>query len=414
MRSILVAIFSISLVLSISACSDDGKATGDNTQIAEHTTRIVGGSSYDGLPAVGMLVYNGNPHCTGTVIGPRLVVTAGHCVNGFSASRMQFAIGPDGYNPQALLAVSSTEPHPGYNASNITNDIALVHLAQDAPVEPMGVVTNMDSSWVGKQLFFVGYGVDNGYNQTGAGKKRAVWMALSGVSSTQFRYEDPNANTCNGDSGGPAFYRDSNGKYLVAGVTSYGDQYCAQYGVDTRVDAYLDWIGIGDNPDPDPQQDPCNGETYEGRCDGQTVVWCENNKVNRQDCAADGKVCAYSDEHGYYGCAAQPDPQPTDPCNGETFEGRCDGQTVIWCENDQVNQQDCSADNKQCTFDSDKGYYACRDAQPVDPCNGETWEGRCEGGSVIWCENDKVNSLNCSQYGKSCGLNNAKGYYDCL
>ena len=50
----------------------------------------------------------------------------------------------------------------------------------------------------------------------------------------------------------------------------------------------------------------------------------------------------------------------------------------------------------------------------MDPCNGETWDGRCEEGSVIWCENDEIKSINCQASGFDCGYNSSKGYYDCL
>ena len=41
---------------------------------------------------------------------------------------------------------------------------------------------------------------------------------------------------CEGDSGGPSFAT-INGKLLEVGITSFGDQNCAQFGADTRVDA---------------------------------------------------------------------------------------------------------------------------------------------------------------------------------
>jgi secreted trypsin-like serine protease len=50
-----------------------------------------------------------------------------------------------------------------------------------------------------------------------------------------------------GDSGGPAFAADSEGKLFLAGVTSFGDRDCAKYGVDTRVDAYTSFIAAAQN-----------------------------------------------------------------------------------------------------------------------------------------------------------------------
>jgi len=72
--------------------------------------------------------------------------------------------------------------------------------------------------------------------------KRVVTIPISQVAATQFAYQAAGKNTCNGDSGGPAFATDASGNLTVAGVTSYGDQSCTQYGVDTRVDTFQSFI----------------------------------------------------------------------------------------------------------------------------------------------------------------------------
>lgn len=287
------------IVLGALGCESE-----EHLQQVNRESSIVGGSTFDALPAVGLIAYNGQVHCTGTVIGPRLVLTAGHCVSGYSASRMQFLIGASLQDYDYVLPVASIQAHPYYDGYNIRNDIGVVRLAQDAPVAPMGVLKHMDSSWTGTELLFVGYGVSNGYYHSGSGVKRAVRMPIEQVGSTQFSYGLPGKNTCSGDSGGPAFYIDSQGNYLVAGVTSYGDAYCASYGVDTRVDAYLDFLNVApadpDDPvDPVDPVDPCRGETYEGRCDGSTVIWCENQQVKSVNCRYG---CDYNYAKSYYDC----------------------------------------------------------------------------------------------------------------
>lgn len=48
-----------------------------------------------------------------------------------------------------------------------------------------------------------------------------------------------------GDSGGPATFREKNGRYTLEGVTSYGPPICTIGGLPTiytRISAYLDWI----------------------------------------------------------------------------------------------------------------------------------------------------------------------------
>jgi hypothetical protein len=48
-------------------------------------------------------------------------------------------------------------------------------------------------------------------------------------------------DSCNGDSGGPAYIK-LDGKLLLAGVTSRGSEVCGLYGIYTRPEAALDWI----------------------------------------------------------------------------------------------------------------------------------------------------------------------------
>lgn len=346
------------LLLASALLAACGVEPGTSAQVqAQGREDIVGGSSYSGLPAVGAITYRGSQHCTGTLIGARKVLTAAHCLEGVNVNQLRFVIGPNAYQPQYSLRVASVTPHPAYNSYALTNDIGYLTLSSDAPVAPMKVLGNMSNSFVGEPLFFVGYGVTNGATQSGAGLKRAVWMDVSRVDSTTFRYNDPGKNTCSGDSGGPAFYQTAAGDLAVAGVTSYGDWYCTQYGVDTRVDTYVSFLGVtpagsGGGGSSGGTAGGCGQETYEGRCSGDTVVWCESGTVYQNNCGSDGLTCGWSSANNYYACVAA---APVDPCQGETFKGRCDGKTVIWCENQEVKSLNCN----RCGYDQLNGYYNC-------------------------------------------------------
>ncbi len=350
-RRLSIAPLAFGLALAV-ACAPETPGSDDDESESSDQGRdpIVGGQTTSAFPAVGALTRNGQMHCTGTVIGPRLVVTAAHCVSGFTASSMRFVLGSKLSAPTATIGVASIKAHPNYDPNQITNDIGIVTLSSDAPVTPMKIMDAMGASWAGKTLTFVGFGVSNGNTQTGDGTKRFVDMAIQSVGATQFQYAVPGKNTCNGDSGGPAF-ANVNGEMLVAGVTSYGDASCTQYGVDTRVDAFKSFVGAsGSTGSP---SDPCNGETFTGRCDGNKVIWCESSQVKSQTCGG-GKVCGFSASDNYYGCIA---PAQQDPCHGETYAGRCDGNELIWCENSTVKNATCSSG---CGFNSQQGYFDCQ------------------------------------------------------
>lgn len=280
--------------LLVVAC---GPATGPAKQDGEPATArgqdIVGGSVTSDFPAAGALTRYGWPHCTGTLVGARTVLTAAHCLDGVAPSTLKFVVGTNIAAPDAVIAVSSVTPHPGYDAAKLENDIGFVTLESDPPVPAVGLVPSMDQGWVGRELTFVGYGITSG-NGGGSGNKRSVVMPIHSVGSTRFSYQIAGKNTCNGDSGGPAFAQ-VDGEWLVAGVTSYGDANCSYYGVDTRADTFATFV----LPTPGPAAaDPCQGETFIGRCDGNTVTWCENEEVKQLSCSK----CGFDQASGFYNC----------------------------------------------------------------------------------------------------------------
>ena len=259
---------------------------------------IVGGSTFAGLPAVGAIAYNGRHHCTGTLISPTRVLTAAHCLDGFSPSRMLFVVGPSLSQAEEVIQVASVTPHPNYDGRSISNDIGYIDLVEPAFAQPMDIARNMGSNWVGRDLFFVGYGASDGFRQTGSGVKRAVTMSISQMGATQYAYADVGKNTCNGDSGGPAFYQDpATQRLLITGVTSFGDQNCAQFGVNTRADVFESFF---EPPAPVAPVDPCGGETFEGRCDvNGNVVWCENEEIQSLACR---NGCGFEAARGFFNC----------------------------------------------------------------------------------------------------------------
>ncbi len=204
---------------------------------------IVGGELERDHPAVGALTWFGEAFCTGTLVRPDVVVTAAHCLaEADDTEGFGFFVGADARRPSTgtTIPVQSVHIHPSYGKEG-DNDIGVLVLSRSAPVEPVDLLTRpMGQEWVGRRPLFVGYGVSSATSES-TGIKRSVEIPIEELDDTRFLYASPRANTCFGDSGGPALF-ELRGRWTLIGVTSWGDEDCREFGVNARVDPYLDFI----------------------------------------------------------------------------------------------------------------------------------------------------------------------------
>ncbi len=344
---------------------------------------IIGGSAFTGLPAVGVMTSDGHAHCTATVIGPRKVLTAAHCVYKVDPASIKFniasSVSPKTNVIQKTIDIARAIPHPNYAGDYHANDVALLILAEDAGVQPMGLVSSVDQTLVGKELFFVGFGMVDANNQDDLGEKRSVWMKVSQVDATTFSYAETNKSACHGDSGGPAFVRDASGNYLIAGTTSgpsdLAQADCDGNGFQTRVDAFRDFIDNGDNTSC---AETCATTASENRCETRTdgSFWqCDGKCAYRvPDC------CVHTCDE------AQASPgQCVTSNNGETW--KCEGTCLVKVDScaggggtNPVNPG-TPGDPGACQ------YGACTDAgvtngQCATADDGTTW--RCDGTCMVY------------------------------
>jgi hypothetical protein len=260
---------------------------------------ITGGVVDASRPAVAALVDPDTLRifCSATLISvdPPRLLTAAHCLDGSTPADLKAAFGPSETAWKDVIDVTTVVVHPNYDSSFANpkpSDIGYVDLAR-APVVDSVAVTPIaanssdimgreDESWL-----FMGYGVDRKvwlkrvgkgpYNWVGAGTKRSVSIVIDhiyGPTRGEFDYTaDPvegseeAANTCFGDSGGPALAPAvPGGPEVVMGVTSRGDSDCGainSLGIDTRVDTFTSWLNGAD---------PVCGD---GICDGsETCTSC--------------------------------------------------------------------------------------------------------------------------------------------
>jgi MYXO-CTERM domain-containing protein len=251
---------SSALLLVLAAGCTGGYAPVDAIQ-----QEIIGGSLDTGDPAVVLLFQTiagqqGGAICTGEVISPHVILTAAHCTGGEDPAQAASAtwrvyLGSDFGLATArdLLPVKEAHFNPAFDVKNLTagNDVGVAILRDPLPasITPLPFNrTGLDSSHNGKQVRFVGYGlstvtIDSAGNPQGdgAGVKRQTTTTLTEFNTKLLHFADGTHETCNGDSGGPAFMN-IGGREVIIGVTSFGDISCSQGGFDTRIDTITSFI----------------------------------------------------------------------------------------------------------------------------------------------------------------------------
>jgi secreted trypsin-like serine protease len=245
--------------------ADDPRYLKNVRELAKRTarnTRIIGGSAvgkeFPDCVAVGDDEQWG---CTGTLIAPNVVLTAGHCLQ----LHTRIFVGNDVEKTGRTFQIARHVRHPKWDG-HLNNDLMLLILAKPVTgVKPRALATSslIDAAIDGR---VVGFGTTDLAGTTGFGLKQQTDVPIvSKACSGKVKGKTDGAvygchlgkeivagkpllnhDTCKGDSGGPLYVAGGKGKWFLAGVTSRGTDLattmCGDGGLYTRVDKYRDWI----------------------------------------------------------------------------------------------------------------------------------------------------------------------------
>jgi hypothetical protein len=269
-----------SLILRLLGCSvfalgslsaaKDRSSVGDLDISPSRETRIVGGSVADPneWPFIAVIADAGltdlfeAQFCGGSLIHPRFILTAAHCVEDIEPEDIQVVLGVsdlrdseyDTYNVVDIII------HPDWDYYTNDADVALLVLDRPAvgytPISLVADGSGLDTP--GTQASVAGWGrlSDGGdFSNILLAVDVPILDQTTVNSSSSYNGEvlprmlaagfmSGGRDSCQGDSGGPLVVQDAEGDPVLAGVVSWGDG-CAQPnfpGVYARLSSFRDWV----------------------------------------------------------------------------------------------------------------------------------------------------------------------------